>query len=187
MLTRRTRPAFTLAEVVITITLIAILAAVLIPTMRGRLQDGYEDALVQELDNIASAVTAYRQDVGHYPPKLSYLSALPGSPVDHCGNALSATAVASYGGPYVTRTIVSQAGTTGYIAASKDTILDTLITTATPAGLAVTLTGPDLATAKSLDLRFDGVAGTAAGSLQYTIPVASANVKYIVPTKSGAC
>ena len=85
----RMRRGFTLAEIMVAMALIAVLAAVLIPTVRGRLQDSYEDALVEEYANLASAIQAYRQDVGKYPPRLDYLSALPASPVDRCNVALS--------------------------------------------------------------------------------------------------
>src|SRR4029077_6340677 len=92
----RSKRGFTLAEVMVAIALIAILAAVMIPTIRGRMQDAYEDAIVEAFTNLTAAVQAYRQDVGKYPPALDYLSALRVSPVDRCGVTLSASAQANW-------------------------------------------------------------------------------------------
>lgn len=184
---RHRREAFTLAEVLVAVALVAILAAVITPTIRGRLQDGYEDALVQELDDLKSAVTMYRQDVGKYPPNLDYLTALRGSPKDKCNVALTATAKANWRGPYVTRNIGVTAGIGGYIVAGKDTILDTLITYAGPNGLAIRIAGPDTLTAHNLDLKIDGVNNKSAGSLQWTAPSASAQIDYVLPTRANTC
>ena len=69
----RPRRAFTLAEVLVSVAIVAILAAVLVPTMRGKMQDSYENAIISEFNNIESAVAAYRQDVGKYPADIDYL------------------------------------------------------------------------------------------------------------------
>lgn len=177
---------FTLAEVLVATALVAILAAVMVPTIRNRLQDGYEDAIVQEFNTMATAVTAYRQDVGKYPPRLDYLYALPASPVDKCGNALGTTAQNNWHGPYITRYFPVSQGNQGIVVVQKDTLLDTLVTTANPTGFAIRIVGPDAQTAKNLDLRFDGVTGTTSGELQYT-PATSITVNFILPSKSGAC
>lgn len=181
------RRGFTLAEVLVATTLVAILAAVMVPTIRNRLQDGYEDALVQEFNTIATAVTAYRQDVGKYPPYLDYLYALPASPVDKCGNALSTTAKNNWHGPYITRYFPSSTGSLGIVIVQKDTMLDTLVTTANPTGFAIRVVGPDQQTAKNLDLRFDGQTGSSAGELQYSMGPTQATVNFIIPSKSGTC
>jgi len=184
---RRTR-GFTLAEVLVATTLVAILAAVMIPTIKGRLQDGYEDGLSQEFNTIATAVTAYRQDVGKYPPRLDYLSALPttGSIVDRCGNTLSATAQANWHGPYMTRPFPQMQSNQGIVIVQQDTLLDTLVTTSSPTGLAVRVVGLYSQTAKDLDLRYDGVTGSTSGMIQYSGAVV-VTLNYIIPTKSGAC
>jgi hypothetical protein len=158
---------------------------VTVPTIRGRLQDAYEDSLISEFDNLASAVTAYRQDVGHYPPNLDYLTALPGSPVDHCGHALSATAQANWRGPYVTRTIRP---VTYYFVATKDSVRDTLVSISAPIGLYIQVQGPDFQTTFDVDTKIDGVANGTAGTLQWqTNGTDDFILKYIIPTKSGAC
>lgn len=181
---RRPRRGFTLAEVLVAFTLIAILAAVIVPTIQGRLQEGYEDAMIAELSNLASAVTAYRQDVGKYPPALDYLTALRASPVDRCGTALSPVAIASWRGPYVTRTILNSAR---YIFAQRDTINDALTSSASPIGIIITVLGPDTLTAHNVDVRIDGTPSATTGGLQWTPRATDAAIEYIIPAKPGAC
>ncbi len=191
------RRGFTLAEVLVAFALIAVLASVIVPTVYGRMQDGYEDAIVSEFDNLATAVAAYRQNVGKYPPKLSYLSALPssiqsgGGPFDKCGNALSATAIANWHGPYVTRVIPYTSGAIGgsaYTFAFKDTVPDTLVSTTSPNGIIIRMVGPDLRTAQNLDQKIDGSNNPGTGALQYTGTARTDMiVSFIIPTAAGAC
>jgi prepilin-type N-terminal cleavage/methylation domain-containing protein len=185
MLTRaHRRGGFTLAEVLVSFALIAVLAAVIVPTIRGRLQGGYEDALVQEIDNLSSAVIAYRQDVGHYPPNFDYLTALPATPKDKCGVTLSATAQANWRGPYITRAILPFGV---FLVAQKDSVVDTLYTATSPTGLIIRIKGPDTLTAHNIDVVFDGVNNKGTGSLQWTPGTNDVVMDYIIPTKSGAC
>ena len=181
----RMRRGFTLAEIMVAMALIAVLAAVLIPTVRGRLQDSYEDALVEEYANLASAIQAYRQDVGKYPPRLDYLSALPASPVDRCNVALSASAQANWRGPYVTRYV---ANSTGYLFAQKDTVVDVLSANASsPAGILIRIEGPDTTTAHDVDVKIDGIPIATQGQLRWLNNGTDAWVDYIILTKNGAC
>ncbi len=185
---RRAQQGFTLAEVLVAFVLIGVLAAVIVPTVRGRLQSGYESAIISEFTNLSSAITAYRQDVGKYPPSLDYLSALrTPTPLDRCGIALSANAIASWRGPYTTRTIPIVGGGGGYMFASKDTIADLMSVSTAPVGFSITLKGPDTLTAHNVDLQVDGVANATAGNLQWTVNGADVWINYIIATKSGAC
>jgi type II secretion system protein G len=178
------RHGFTLAEVLVALTLIAILASVVVPAVTGRLQQSYEDAIVAELASLASAVTAYRQDVGKYPPALDYLTTLRAPPLDRCGTPLNAREIANWRGPYVTRAILN---TSGYIFAQKDTVTDIIATSASPAGIVIQLRGPDTLTASKIDLVVDGVASATAGGLQWAANATDVTISYLIPTKSGSC
>jgi prepilin-type N-terminal cleavage/methylation domain-containing protein len=181
----KSRRGFTLAEVLVAFTLIAVLAAVVMPTIRGRLQDGYEDALVGELSSLASAINAYRQDVGHYPPQLDYLTRLPASPDDFCGRNLSVSDSAKWRGPYVSRII---APTASYTVFQEDSVQDAL---ARPVGNAnviqIVINGADTATARQVDLKIDGVADKAAGTLLWSVNGNATIMSYSIPTRNGAC
>jgi prepilin-type N-terminal cleavage/methylation domain-containing protein len=179
------RRGFTLAEVLVAFTLIAVLAAVVMPTVRGRLQDGYEDALVGELSSLASAINAYRQDVGHYPPQLDYLTLLPASPDDFCGHDLSASDSAKWRGPYVSRTITPAAS---YTVFQDDSVLDLLARPVdNPNIIQVVVNGADTSTARQVDLKIDGVVNKTAGTLLWVVNGNGTSISYSIPTRNGAC
>lgn len=181
---KRARRGFTLAEVVVAVGIVAVLAAVTVPTIRGRLQDSYENALISEFDNLSSAVVAYRQDVGKYPPTLDYLSQLPTTPTDRCSNNLTATQKANWRGPYVTRNIRA---TAYYVVAQKDSVQTTLVTNGSPIGIYIELFGPDLQTAQNIDLKVDGVINKTNGTVIWDANGGDYYIHYVIPTKSGAC
>lgn len=182
----RGKRGFTLAEVMVAIALIAVLAAVMIPTIRGRMQDAYEDAIVEEFTNLTAAVQAYRQDVGKYPPALDYLSALRVSPLDRCGVALGATAQANWRGPYVSRLIPNAIS---YVFAQKDTVVDVLTgnVAVAPVGIFIRIQGPDTLTAHNVDLKLDGTLNPNAGQVRWAVNGTDVFLDYIIPTKAGAC
>jgi len=182
---RRAPRGFTLAEVLVAFALIAILAAVILPTVRGRLQDGYENALVQELTSLSSAITAYRQDVGKYPRQLDYLTALPAGATDFCGRALLPSESAKWRGPYVSRIITTAAV---YVVAQKDSVQDLLTR---PAGnnavIQIVIAGADTATAHDVDFKIDGTVNQAAGVLQWAVNGTSTAMSYAIPTRPNGC
>jgi general secretion pathway protein G len=181
MLTWRRRSGFTLPEVLTSMALVAVLASVVVPTVRGRMEDGYEDAVIQEFQSLGSAITAYRQDVGHYPPSLDYLSALPANPRDFCGHALGANVAAKWNGPYTSRTI-----TATYAIGQRDAVQVALQRPATTA-IGVQISGADTSTARSVDYKIDGIPGVTAGTLRYTSSNGTTTMTYIIPTRAGAC
>lgn len=179
MLTRRS--GFTLPEVLTSIALVAVLASVVAPTVRGRMEDGYQNAVIQEFQSLSSAITAYRQDVGHYPPSLDYLSALPASPRDFCGHALGPDDIARWNGPYTSRTIT---GT--YVIGGRDAVQGAL-QRPTAAAIGVQIVGADTATARGVDFKVDGVDGANGGTLRYAALNGVTSMMYVIPTRAAAC
>ena len=186
----RLRPGFTLAEVLVAVALVAILASVTIPTIRGRMRDGYEDSIVQEFDDLSSAITAYQQDVGKYPPTLDYLTALPSGATDFCGNNLTARQIANWRGPYVSRAISS----INYLIGQEDTV-NVIIGSGTVSSLSggsqssltIMIDGPDQTTANDIDLKIDGRPDAVNGTLSWQTRGVGTRLYYNIPIRNGAC
>lgn len=58
---------YTLTEMLVVVGVIALIAAVLAPTLMGQMQRARAKAARVQLDNVASQVEAFKSDVGHYP------------------------------------------------------------------------------------------------------------------------
>lgn len=189
----RDRLGFTLAEVLVSVALIAVLASVTIPTIRGRLRDGYEDAIVQEFDDLASAITAYQQNVGKYPPTLDYLTALPTtpfSPTDFCGNNLTARQISNWRGPYVARAISNVNYSIGQdatveVALGSGTV--TSLNNGSQPSITIIVDGPDQTTANDIDIKIDGSADAVNGTLTWQASGSGTRIFYNIPIRKGAC
>lgn len=196
----RPRRGLTLAEVVVTMVIVAVLGAVLVPSVFVRTKVARADAIVAELNNLESGILLYRNDVGKYPGRLDYLSKLPGSGVtDACGNALSSTNQAKYRGPYVNRpiTFLTPGSVDKYVLSTGDTVngyMNFLPSFQGQRVLQIEVTGPELDVAKIIDAKVDGVENSAAGKLQYTPNGGSFGntdmeelLVWVIPIRAGNC
>lgn len=104
MLRREETSGLALAELLVVLAVLAVLAGVLVPMVVRRLSGGTAGGLVGDLKGLSDAVTAFRQDVRRYPLELFLLSSAPGaSDKDACGQLLPDPA--RWRGPYVNRVI----------------------------------------------------------------------------------
>lgn len=62
------RQAFTLVEMLVVIGIIAVLAALLLPAVMRAMNSARNTAIALEVNQLASAIEAYKQDKGDYPP-----------------------------------------------------------------------------------------------------------------------
>lgn len=67
---------YTLTEMLVVIGIIALIAAVLTPTLMGQMQRARAKSARLQLDTVASAVEVFRSDVGRYPTSQEGLKAL---------------------------------------------------------------------------------------------------------------
>ncbi|MGH1558151.1 type II secretion system protein [Caulobacter segnis] len=58
---------YTLTEMLVVVGIIALIAAVLVPNLMNQMQRSRAKAARIQLDNVASAVEAFKSDTGHYP------------------------------------------------------------------------------------------------------------------------
>src|SRR5437867_897090 len=105
----KSKHGFTLAEILVALVIIALLTAVIIPTVGGKLRQSQATAIADELTNLTTAINAYRQNVLRYPYKLDLLTNTPvaGVSQDICGTLMVATNVSKWQGPYLSRPITT--------------------------------------------------------------------------------
>ena len=168
---RQPRRAFTLAEVIASVAVVAILAAITIPTIKSRLAVGRGQALAKEILSLAAGLQAFNNNTGTYPLYLDELVTLPGSPNTYCGTQLSpitmtAGQVANWKGPYVNRLIVGD-----YITADGNTVVDLMdrTTSGTPRFLEITVKNVALDVATVIEEVIDGPgANFTSGNFKWT-------------------
>lgn len=192
------RGGFTLGEVLIAVAIVALLAAVMIPTVFGQINARRADAIIQEMQSLQNGILLFYRDVGRYPLRLDYLNTLPASPQDVCTNALTARDAGNFRGPYINKTInmISPPGNTKYLLSTGDSVESALTRTTivTSSGgsqqvIQILTYGPDLALADRIDQQVDGVSGAGTGIIQYVEFGATTEyiVKWTFAIKNGAC
>jgi general secretion pathway protein G len=94
---RRTPAAFTLVELLLVMTIIAILASIVLPKMVGRGEQARVTAAQAQIANLGTALGAYEIDNGNYPRGREGLQALMVKPRD----------ALNWHGPYMEKDIIS--------------------------------------------------------------------------------
>jgi general secretion pathway protein G len=103
---------FTLAEILVALALIALLAAVLLPTVAGQILKGDASRINQDLNAVRSGMEQFLADVHRYPGRYSHLSqAVDNNDLDINGTKYPNGLWPKWGGPYVTK----DTSTGGYI------------------------------------------------------------------------
>ena len=103
---RGRRSGFTLAEVLVTLAIIAVMAAVLLPALNSQLSKGDTGRLESDFTNLQTGVQAFVSDVHRYPATIAQLTtALSGTPADLLGASIPSTLVAKWKGPYIGRDV----------------------------------------------------------------------------------
>src|ERR1044071_466869 len=69
----RRRSGFTLPEILVTVTVIAVLAAAVVPAVTQYVNKGNAPASQQDIQQLQNAVTGFTADVRHYPGDLQQL------------------------------------------------------------------------------------------------------------------
>jgi prepilin-type N-terminal cleavage/methylation domain-containing protein len=106
---------FTLAEILIALALIAILAAVLLPTVAGQILKGDAGRVMQDLEAVRAGSDQFLADVHRYPGKYSDLSTkITNTKTDINGNTYPNGLVSKWSGPYVTKDTVTAVVPTGF-------------------------------------------------------------------------
>lgn len=119
-----TRGGFSLAELLVGMAIIALLAAVLIPAVTGQIAKSDATRTLQDIASMRTGVEQFVADVRRYPGKLSHLTrAITVADRDVNGVLYSANLVARWKGPYVARDTSGGGFITGYGAVAVDSLV----------------------------------------------------------------
>ena len=97
------RRGFTLPEVLVTVTIVAVLAAVVVPAVLNQIGKGDDAAVAQDMIAVRTALTTFISDTRKYPESLRdlVLDVLPATNNDIDGFDYGADAAAAFNGPYI--------------------------------------------------------------------------------------
>ena len=182
---RRTRTrGFTAIEILVSLAIVAVLSAIVVPEIMGRIRESRRSALSQTLFGLSQGIAEYKKAVTRYPFKLSLLTTAPVAATDKdaCGVVLSSTNANNWRGPYVSRQLLA----TG-IPMADGNISDTLQRiVGPPTYLLINVTKVDTEIALLLEAELDApppaVPNPATGTIRYTTPVGGqVTLSYSIP------
>jgi|WetSurMetagenome_2_1015567.scaffolds.fasta_scaffold416239_2 general secretion pathway protein G len=64
---RQIRRAFTLIELLLVLVILAVLAAVVVPRLTGRVESARRGGTITTISNVKTALGIFETDIGHYP------------------------------------------------------------------------------------------------------------------------
>jgi prepilin-type N-terminal cleavage/methylation domain-containing protein len=167
------RPGFTLAEILVALALMALLAAVLLPTVAGQILKGDAGRVSADLQAVRGGAEQFLADVRRYPGKYSDLATAitttTGSPkfnVDILGNGYNAGMVGRWKGPYVTKDTTAGTVSTGFGGEIRNVFMQVTNTNAIPylTVVVVGISGPDF---DKIDEQIDGVVNRTSGLMRW--------------------
>ena len=158
---------FTLAEILIALALIAILAAVLLPTVAGQILKGDAGRVMQDLEAVRSGADQFLADVHRYPGKVSDLTtAITTAKTDINGNTYPSGLVSKWSGPYLTKDTLNASIQTGFGGSIVNTFTKNMNTNGVNyvTVMIVGIAYPDFA---RIDVQLDGTADSTKGLLRF--------------------
>lgn len=164
---RAHKSGFTLAEILVSLTLLALLAAVLIPVVAGQVLKGDASRVMEDLGAVRLGADQFLADVHRYPGKYSDMSKVI-TTANTDINAVTYTAglVAKWAGPYVAKDTVNASVPTGFGGSISNVFMKVANTNAINY-VTIVVTGIAGADFDRIDLQFDGVVNRTGGLLRW--------------------
>jgi type IV pilus assembly protein PilA len=166
---RKRRSGFTLPEVLVTVAIVAVLAAIVVPTVTSQIGKGDDSRVSTSLTNVRTGITAFVSDTRKFPGRVSDLfNAIEDTDNDIKGSPYGTAAEARWKGPYASGSL----GDADSLDISLGFIRSALVDSAFPSGtgyLIASIAGvADSARAMHIDSLIDGATGGGAGSLRWS-------------------
>ena len=182
---RSSRKGFTLPEVLVTVAIVAVLAAIVVPTVTNQIGKGDDTNLVSNVADIRTSITAFVSDARKYPSRLQNLVTVPlATDLDLSGGAFGAPAGSKWKGPYMSTSLKALSNTlktdSVFVALgfAVDSLADTLFVAPNKGMIGLKLGGvANTAAALHIDSLLDNGDGQAAGNLRWlgAPPVVTSN------------
>ena len=119
---RKARAGFTLPEVLVTLAIVATLAAVLLPALNNQLSKGDAGRLTSDLVAVQTAIGAFTSDVRRYPLELTDLKTKPlGTEKDILNGDYTSALANKWRGPYLSKDLTGDSLPTGFGATIRQT------------------------------------------------------------------
>jgi prepilin-type N-terminal cleavage/methylation domain-containing protein len=164
----RQKQGFTLAEILVAIALIAVVSAIVIPSIGGQLRTGDESRVQQDLTSLRAAAEQFLADVRRYPNSVGQLAVKPATTESGLtGGVYTTSQVARWRGPYLNKDSAS-AIKTGYDLTATTTFGFVNFPTTTQKYLTIDIASVDTGYARGIDRKMDDGVETS-GMIQYTI------------------
>jgi prepilin-type N-terminal cleavage/methylation domain-containing protein len=175
----RGRKGFTLPEVLVTLAIVATLAAVLLPALNSQLSKGDAGRGASDLVSLQTAIGAFASDIRRYPGDMAQLAEGPLSGTDILGNAFPSGAPAKWKGPYLTKSLVGGNLTTGFGATIVGDFDPVLLGTTNY--LVIEFTGISEPDFNKIDEIIDDSASSSTGQLRWSAAASGTGTFYAVP------
>jgi prepilin-type N-terminal cleavage/methylation domain-containing protein len=108
------RKGFTLAEVLVTIAIVAIIAAAVVPAVTSQIAKGEETTVISAVGSLRTTLTAFMSDVRTFPNRVSHLTnAITTTDSAITNTQYTAAQVARWKGPYTTTSTLAAADSLG--------------------------------------------------------------------------
>lgn len=101
------RRGFTLPEVLVTIAIVATLAAVLLPALTSQISKGDATRVAEDLLAIQTATSTFTSDIKRYPSSLAHLTDAITGQSDINGDPYPTASVGKWKGPYLAKDVIS--------------------------------------------------------------------------------
>jgi prepilin-type N-terminal cleavage/methylation domain-containing protein len=168
------RAGFTLPEVLVTVAIVSVLAAIVVPTVTNQIGKGDDTRFQTTVTNVRTGITAFVSDTRRFPRRVSHLyNAITGQN-DLFGTPFAAAVAARWKGPYTSGALTLGDSLPLSIAFMQDSLIDSNLVAGTSGHVISSLSGVlTQAAAARLDTLLDSGNGNDAGILQWT-PAAGA-------------
>jgi prepilin-type N-terminal cleavage/methylation domain-containing protein len=165
----RHRTGFSLAELLVGLAIIALLAAVLIPAVAGQIGKSDATRTINDLTSMRTGVEQFLADVKRYPGKLSHMTnQITNAQRDANLVLYPNNLVTRWKGPYLGRDTTS--GQTGFVMGFGAVAMDSLVQLTYQAGVnyvTVRVSGITNADFQRMDIDIDGAVSATTGLLRW--------------------